>query len=246
MELGEKLKNARIQSGITLEHIEEETKIRRLYLEAIENENFDVLPPRVYAIGFVKKYARFLGLDENELAVEFKQKAYGGQNQDEETKPQPLAPNGLNIPPKNIVAGIIFLLLAIWIGNYMVGFFSRAVQENNPADLGPGIEIQEPPNNDEIAMEENGEIADNKPETAAVLIKARSDCWLRAIVDGKKVYEAVLPAGEEKSFEGKRSVYIKLGNAGGVDISYNGKKIEALGGNGEVKEKEFIAKDKTG
>ena len=41
--------------GLTLEHIEEETKIRKLYLDAIEKERFNILPPRVYATGFVKK-----------------------------------------------------------------------------------------------------------------------------------------------------------------------------------------------
>ncbi len=245
MGFGETLKNTRIQSGLTLEHIEEETKIRRLYLEAIENENFHILPPRVYAVGFVKRYARFLGLDENELVEEFKHAAYGGQDQDEEIIQQ-VASNGLNIPVKNILAGIIFLLLALWIGNYMVGFFSRAVEDNKTADPGAGIEIQEPKDNDQIEGEENTGPVENKPKTAVVSVKARSDCWLQAIVDGEKIFEAVLPAGQEKTLEGKQSVYIKVGNAGGVDIIYNGEPIEPLGRTGEVKDKEFVVNDKTG
>ncbi len=244
MGLGETLKNARIQSGITLEHIEEETKIRRLYLEAIENENFSILPPRVYAVGFVKRYARFLGLDENELVEEFKQAAYGGENQEEEIIQ--VTTNGFNIPVKNILAGILFLLIALWIGNYLVGFFSRAVEDNNAADQGPGIEIQEPQSNNETGVEENEGLADNKIDTAVVSVKARGDCWLQAVVDGAKVFEAVLPAGQEKILEGKQSVYIKVGNAGQVDITYNGKQIEPLGRIGEVKDIEFIVKDKTG
>ncbi|KUG03811.1 transcriptional regulator [hydrocarbon metagenome] len=245
MGLGETLKSARIQSGITLEHIEEETKIRRLYLEAIENENYGILPPRVYAVGFVKRYARFLGLDENELVEEFKQAAYGGQHHDEEIVQ--VAKKDFNIPVKNILAGLLFLLIALWVGNYMVGFFSRAVEDNRVADPGSGIEIQEPKdNNDPTEGEENPGTVENEPETAVVSVKARSDCWLQAIVDGEKVFEAVLPAGQEKNLEGRQSVYIRVGNAGGVDIIYNGEQIDPLGRTGEVKDKEFIVNDKTG
>ena len=72
MAIGEKLKEERVRLGYSLEEVEEETKIRKYYLEAIENENFAVLPPKVYAVGFVKRYAKFLGLDEQEFANEFK------------------------------------------------------------------------------------------------------------------------------------------------------------------------------
>ncbi len=242
MGLGETLKNARIQRGITLEHIEEETKIRRLYLESIENEDFGILPPKVYAVGFVKRYARFLGLDENELAEEFKQAAYGGQNQEEDIIQ--VTPNRINIPVKNILAGILFLLIALWIGTYLVGYFSRAVEDNNTGDRGPGIIVQEPKGNNDGAVEENEGMTDKKQETAVVSVKARSDCWLQAVVDGAKVFEAVLPVGQEEILEGKQSVYIKVGNAGGVDITYNGKQIEPLGRIGEVKDREFIVNDK--
>ncbi len=240
MGLGDTLKTARIQSGITLEHIEEETKIRKLYLEAIEDETFDVLPPKVYAIGFVKRYARFLGLDEKELVEEFKNKAYGGQHQDEEIAQ--VKDKRFNIPVKNIVAGLMFLLIVLWIGNYMVGFFSRAVEDNHTADLGPGIEIQEP-NNNETGIDKNTDPIDTQPETFEISVKAKSDCWLLAIVDGESIFEAVLFAGEEKILEGQQSVYIKAGNAGGIDIFYNGVQVEPLGKSGEVKDKEFTVND---
>ena len=54
MGFGEILKETRINKQRTLEQIEEDTKIRRLYLEAIENEKFAVLPPRVYAMVLLK------------------------------------------------------------------------------------------------------------------------------------------------------------------------------------------------
>jgi cytoskeletal protein RodZ len=124
MGVGEKLQEERLRQGFTLEEIEEETKIRKYYLQALEEENYKVLPPRVYATGFVRRYAKFLGLSETELANEFKQQAYG--DTDEEQAPvmqatEPLTPiNKVILPWGNIIAGVIFLVLAVWIGNGVI------------------------------------------------------------------------------------------------------------------------------
>ena len=63
MEIGQKLKAAREAMGLSLEEVEQATKIRRKYLQALENEQFDLLPGAVYAKAFLKNYARFLNMD---------------------------------------------------------------------------------------------------------------------------------------------------------------------------------------
>jgi cytoskeletal protein RodZ len=66
MEIGQELKAAREAMGLSLEEVEQATKIRRKYLQALENEQFDLLPGAVYAKAFLKNYARFLNLDVEE------------------------------------------------------------------------------------------------------------------------------------------------------------------------------------
>lgn len=65
---GEILRQARLARGQTLFDAERDTRINRLYLEAIEAAHFDVLPAPVYARGFMRAYARYLGLDAEEAA----------------------------------------------------------------------------------------------------------------------------------------------------------------------------------
>ena len=60
--IGTILKKERESKKITLEQVEEATKIRRKYLEAIENEKFEVLPGEVYVKGFVATYLKYLGI----------------------------------------------------------------------------------------------------------------------------------------------------------------------------------------
>lgn len=61
--LGEQLKLAREEKGISLECIADTLKISKKYLEALEEDNFSVFPAPVYAKGFLNNYAKFLGLD---------------------------------------------------------------------------------------------------------------------------------------------------------------------------------------
>lgn len=229
MGLGETLKTEREKQGFNLETIEEETKIRKLYLQAIENEQFDSLPPRVYSVGFVKRYAKFLGLNEKELSQEFQNLAYGEEVQEEIVFPH--EPNR-SLPLKNIGAAVIFLLIVIWVGNYLVDFFSDNVSQP-PAN--PPI-AQQP---EENPQEEPGAAEDNEPPavtpgTVALLLQATQDCWVSVSVNGQIIFAETLAAGEEKLFEENSTVYLTLGNAGGIDVTYNGQKLDPLGKDWEV------------
>jgi cytoskeleton protein RodZ len=68
--IGETLRRERLKRNLDLEQISHEPKISHKFLEAIEDEQFDKLPRGVFAKSFVRQYARFLGLDEEELAGE--------------------------------------------------------------------------------------------------------------------------------------------------------------------------------
>jgi cytoskeleton protein RodZ len=66
-EIGTELKRLREQKGLTLEDVQQGTKIRNRYLEAIEAGELETLPGMVYARGFIKSYAEFLGVNGQEL-----------------------------------------------------------------------------------------------------------------------------------------------------------------------------------
>jgi cytoskeletal protein RodZ len=66
-ELGNTLSRARRARAITLEDVERDTHVSRRYLQALENEDFSLFPAPVYARGFLRTYARYLGLNPDEL-----------------------------------------------------------------------------------------------------------------------------------------------------------------------------------
>ena len=71
LHIGQKLKDARVAKGMTLDDLQQETKIQKRYLIAIEDEKFDELPGDFYVRAFVKQYANTVGLDGNDLLKQY-------------------------------------------------------------------------------------------------------------------------------------------------------------------------------
>jgi cytoskeleton protein RodZ len=69
--LGEKLRQAREERGFTLAEVSEQTRISPLYLESIENDDYRILPGGIFNKGFVKSYAKFVGLNEQEALMDY-------------------------------------------------------------------------------------------------------------------------------------------------------------------------------
>ncbi len=73
MEIGTLLKETREEKGYTLDDIQIKTKIQKKYLEAIEQEDFDVLPGKFYARAFIREYAEVLELDPDVVLSNYKE-----------------------------------------------------------------------------------------------------------------------------------------------------------------------------
>ena len=71
MKFGESLRKERELRGITLEEISEHTKVHTRFLEAIEQDDLSVLPAKAFAKGFLRSYARMVGLDEDQVITNF-------------------------------------------------------------------------------------------------------------------------------------------------------------------------------
>jgi cytoskeleton protein RodZ len=144
--IGPVLEKARKDKGLTLDEVEQATKIRKRYLAGLEREDFGVLPDAVYAQGFLKTYANYLGLDGEELSRELKDQrrprrergiAYGVPEKSDFDRPL-INPGELaktrnrkTVSGSTILTLVVALLaLAAIVGSlYYVG---RGVQTSNP------------------------------------------------------------------------------------------------------------------
>jgi cytoskeletal protein RodZ len=94
IEIGRTLRLAREKRGLSLQQVEEATKIRTRYLRDLENENFDVLPA-VYVLGSLKTYAEHIGLDGAAMTRELKRRQASMQGDQAREDPPSREPRGL-------------------------------------------------------------------------------------------------------------------------------------------------------
>jgi cytoskeleton protein RodZ len=71
LEIGSSLREARRRQGVELDQVAAATMIRVRYLEAIENERFELLPDGPYRRSFLREYAEYVGLDGDVYAAEY-------------------------------------------------------------------------------------------------------------------------------------------------------------------------------
>ena len=116
--LGETLQRARQARGLTLEEVERDTRISRRYLQALENENFGLLPAPVYARGFLRTYARYLGLEPANLLPLFPV----GYVEEPVLQPWPKVATPRTWPSSGLLAGgVVGVLILIVVLLYSLG-----------------------------------------------------------------------------------------------------------------------------
>ena len=113
--VGQELRAARLRRGDEIAEVSRALKIRKDHLEALENDRLEDLPGKTYAIGFVRSYARHLGLDAA-LCVERFKREISGRADDQHREPAPIHQDDRRLSYGwRLVAGVVAVLL-IWGG----------------------------------------------------------------------------------------------------------------------------------
>ena len=233
---GERLRREREMRGIGLDEIAEATKIGSRSLRALEDENFQQLPGGIFNKGFVRAYARYLGIDAEQAVSDYLAAEASYQNSG--TAP-PLAaepaPRRSLFAPVVIAIAITVLLLSGWRW-----WRSKTTAEPAPsahavpARAQPRAVPAPPASVPATAPAANPKAAAANSSAAegafVVLVRAREQSWISAASDNGAAAEYTLPAGAEKSFRARDRLVLKVGNLPGVEISHNGKPIELAAG----------------
>lgn len=268
---GDRLKREREMRGVTLDEISESTKIARRHLEALESEDFASLPGGVFNKGFVRAYARFIGINEDQAVAD-----YSAVN--EEAPPRedqfPLEvhekPNRELNPRKSqlpmIAAGIA--LVVVVAGSFMwrskhqhrggvlpaVAAASSDGVGNSPASADPGQTSPEAAREKSRLVHVKEKVARREPQKEKeqpasaplekrltpqnsffVIIKAKEDAWISVMADGRRVSHGILKADKERFVRAAKQIVVKTGNAGGIDVYFNGRPLGAIGNESEAR-----------
>ena len=149
--IGRILGQERKKKGLSLEEVEKATKIRKRYLDGLEREDYAVLPAGVYAQGFLKTYANYLGLDGEDLSRQLKSRRkprrerginYNNTGPENGFEEPLIAPTGLQGTEKRRfpTSAVVTLLVAVLILAVVIGalyFVGRGVEASRPGEDNP-------------------------------------------------------------------------------------------------------------
>lgn len=252
--LGTLLREARETKGCSLQDAQEATKIQVKYLRALEEEDFTVLPEEpVFVKGFLRSYAQFLGVDPKEATIQYDLLTKPEEPVIEAEKEEPVfqkaSKKDTSLAEKPsikinwlFIAGAFFaIFLGSWAYNHLMTPASQAekpLQQITVETEQPAAEVEKPLAAVKPATEK-------KEMTAPVSLETEilNDCWVQVTIDGKVILSEVLPAQTKNTWQGKESVSLRVGNAGGIQVRYNGEDLGVLGKQGEVLTKTFAKEE---
>jgi transcriptional regulator with XRE-family HTH domain len=230
--LGEKLRQAREAKGISVSEVAEQTRISPLYIQSIENNDYKPLPGGIFNKGFVKSYAKFIGVDEQEALADYSRLAAEHEATAEQPfkvyRPEVLTDDNAasSMAPTLIFAGIILALMTggiLFVLNYLQNRDTAVVNTNSNSGVGANIPFEA----------DNANVSGTAPEVPTMsglkvdFRAATDEIWLSSSVDGREA-DAMVAAGSGVSFEPKESIRLSyaVSRASSARLLINGRQIQ--------------------
>jgi cytoskeletal protein RodZ len=206
---------------MTLREISDVTKISLRYLEALEQNRFEALPAQVFAKGFLREYARYVGLDPDEVVNYF---MVARQELEPEGASTRRLPSRLHSSTHwaygLVLTGVVVALFGVVA---LVSFWAerRGADEAEPPPI--AAPVFAPPAASPVAA------GSGNQAPLQVTLDFTQTCWVEALIDERERISELRVQGESLRLKASESVSLTLGNAAGVRIEVNGQPLEIAG-----------------
>ena len=242
--VGEILRRTRMHYNLSLDDVEDSLRIRAIQIGAIEEGRLDLLPGRAYAIGFVRAYAEFLGLDGGKMVHLFKAQSVGSRNRPELHFPATASES--KVPNMYVLGGSLAVFVALLAALIIFNGSRETTVEIPPVPEPEQIEassldITAPPLGAALvdAMENvagpEGAQAFIKPQSR-IVITATDSAWVEVRNGkGKTLISRILKAGDSYLVPDEAGLKMDTGNAGALTLSVDGGSAFPLGEKGDVR-----------
>lgn len=246
---GDWLRRQREMREISLRDIADRTKISLRYLQAMEDDRFDLLPAPIFAKGFLREYARYVGLSPDEVVNHYLSVHQQGATQEEGLK-EGIKKEGVKKdstlagqrpararPVRNWTYGL-FLALAVLILIGLVAalaWYAEHRRDDPAADVTPPP-MAAPPAPEAVAVSAPAATPERPKAPLEVTLDFTSACWVEVAADGKRVLAQEMAQGESLPVEAQQSVQVTLGDTSAAEIQVNGFSYPLNGKVGEVRE----------
>ena len=248
--LGSYLRQERERRNTSLESVAKATRITLKNLEALERDEFHLLPATVFVRGFLRTYAMHLGIDPKEVLALYEAQADSSRAS---------LPKKIDLSPKKIRPLVKIGLGVLALGILFYFFWQKtpapplnppaSVPEPRPSPTQPdktfpaeepsplpkeSLVIPPPPAVPPAPDPEEKKDPEKQERRHVLKIKAKEMTWLRLQIDDEEEVDALLRPEETFTWTARRQFKVTVGNAGGADVFFNGIPQGHLGNSGQV------------
>jgi cytoskeletal protein RodZ len=224
--LGEKLRQARDERGISISEVAEQTRISPMYLELIENDDYKTLPGGIFNKGFVKSYAKYVGIDEQEALQDYAKIVAGNEEQVEHSqkvyRPEVLTDDRTS---SSLIPTVIFAVIILGLMTWGILALVNYIQENQGKPTAANTNT----NTNSNSAASQAPVTANAPAMGSIKVEFKTtgeDIAFSANVDGKTSFPTATSAAPVV-FEPKELLefsYLRL-KAAFARLTINGKEI---------------------
>lgn len=251
LSFGEELRRERVVREIALEEIAQATKISIRLLTALEKSDLSRLPAPTFTRGFIRAYARHIGIDPEEKVNAYLADLAGEQAEAPAARsPRPRSRfwRGRRATAGMIVGGVagVLVLLGL-IANPQRNIARKPLARVAPPPAPVAFRNVAVSNEPTPIIRQDGAMPVSAaapapaaepvaaiPGIVSLVLEFDDDSWTKLDADGRTVFTGLLRRGERKTFEARQGFRITLGNAGAVRVTVDGRALERLGQSGEV------------
>ncbi|HJT17275.1 MAG TPA: RodZ domain-containing protein [Thermoanaerobaculia bacterium] len=238
---GEELRREREIRGISLKEIADATKISKRFLEAIERNDHRTLPAPVFTRGFIREYARYLGLNADDIVNRYNFAAAGDDRIEKSPQLDRLAqrevPPKKGIPPpyaridRNVYI-LIVIIAALGAATYLAIRHKRTIASATQIETA----IAQPrPKVVKVATPDRLKPVPTPQAPMKMTIDVDHASVVVLDADGKEVINETLHRGDHRVVEANDSFHFRtIGNAGGIRLALNDQPLPRLGDDGQV------------
>ena len=236
MSLGSLISQARKSAGLSIEDLSAATNIRTALLKEIESDYFANCGGETYARGHIRNIATKLGADPLIFIAAFEEE----QMHADRSMKDLLVENSVMRQPEEVRKVSWKVLATISVASlFIVGLAQIIISNTSSIDIPAPITSTTPTTSPapEVTEPTPTEQASISTGTGVELIIAatRAKSWLFVSdANGRTLFSGQISQGSTKTFTTDVSLNLKIGNAGGVDLTVNGKKVDSIGVDGEV------------
>lgn len=230
--LGEKLRQAREERDISISEVAEQTRISPHYIEAIENDDYSPLPGGIFNKGFIKSFAKFVGLDEDEALQDYSRQLSQQNAGQPEADPKTYRPEVLTDDrSRSLLPTIIFAAIILGLMTFGILALVRYIQEQQSQSVSTNSNAANTVANANTANLSSGNTNAAQPipnvnEIKVELKAVNETVNVETTVDGKKTPGDISP-GASQSYTAQQSIRLRYSKylAQNLQMTLNGKQI---------------------